>query len=296
MMKNIKTGTRLALAFASVLILTLILGAMSILKLSTINESTADLATNWMPATKALGEYRDAINRIRRAEAQHVMSDSDEDKEHWEKVIAEGRTQAGGAWAKYAATITPGEEQALARKIEDEEKRYFQAQLDLLKISRKAASASDEARIAFGGESSAAIDSLLAATLKDVEFQSLGADAAYRASQETFRSTRRQVIGLLLVEMALGTALAYGVTRWLTGLLGGEPGDACIVAKQIASGDLTTPIPVRASDQTTLFAALRDMQTALGSIVGDVRNAVDSIGTGSGEIATGSADLSQRTE
>ncbi|MBV8123239.1 MAG: MCP four helix bundle domain-containing protein, partial [Paucibacter sp.] len=296
MMANLKVGARLALAFTAVLALTLILGTMSIFKLSTINDATTDLATNWLPATKALGEYQAAINLVRRDEAQHVMSSTDEQYSQWENKIAENKAKAGAAWSKYAVTITDGQEQTLAKKIVDAEKRYFAAQLDLLKMSRASKGAFDEVKNNYNGESFVAVNGLLEAIQNDIDFQSAGADIAYTQSQNTFRSARVQAIGLLLVAIAVGSALAYGVTRWLTGLLGGEPGDACDVAKRIASGDLTTPVPVRVGDETTLFAALRDMQTSLGSIVGEVRHAVDSIGTGSGQIATGSADLSQRTE
>jgi methyl-accepting chemotaxis protein-1 (serine sensor receptor) len=65
---------------------------------------------------------------------------------------------------------------------------------------------------------------------------------------------------------------------------------------QVAAGDLT---PVRVSHAVpadSVMASLQDMQAKLAHIVSEVRQAAESIATGSGQIARGNADLSQRTE
>jgi methyl-accepting chemotaxis protein len=65
----------------------------------------------------------------------------------------------------------------------------------------------------------------------------------------------------------------------------------------VASGDLSSHIHSRHHDETgQLLAALKRMNESLVDMVGRVRNASDSIATGSTQIATGNADLSQRTE
>ncbi|NDY91541.1 HAMP domain-containing protein [Ideonella sp. TBM-1] len=69
------------------------------------------------------------------------------------------------------------------------------------------------------------------------------------------------------------------------------------VAKAIAEGDLTRPIDTRGHDEVgQLMRALSTMQTALGGLVGEVRQAADSIRTASAEVASGNTDLSGRTE
>jgi len=65
----------------------------------------------------------------------------------------------------------------------------------------------------------------------------------------------------------------------------------------VAKGDLSSHIVVRSKDETgELIAALRDMNAALVSIVGDVRGGTDTIATASAQIAAGNMDLSSRTE
>ncbi|MCW5654778.1 methyl-accepting chemotaxis protein [Hydrogenophaga sp.] len=69
------------------------------------------------------------------------------------------------------------------------------------------------------------------------------------------------------------------------------------LASAIAAGDLTQPVRAEGRDElSTLMRALGDMQASLAGIVGQVRNATDSIGTASSQIASGNQDLSARTE
>jgi methyl-accepting chemotaxis protein len=69
------------------------------------------------------------------------------------------------------------------------------------------------------------------------------------------------------------------------------------VAQSIASGDLTRPIRVEGRDEASeLLGALKTMQDSLARVVGDVRESSRSIRVASDEVASGNADLSQRTE
>lgn len=65
----------------------------------------------------------------------------------------------------------------------------------------------------------------------------------------------------------------------------------------IAGGDFTTDFPVnRHDDMGQLEQALQQMNVNLRSVMGDIRNNVDSIGIATHEIAIGNSDLSRRTE
>ena len=69
------------------------------------------------------------------------------------------------------------------------------------------------------------------------------------------------------------------------------------LANTVASGDLTSKIEIKSTDETGLMMqALKDMNDSLYDIVGNVRTSVDTIATATKEIAAGNTDLSQRTE
>ncbi len=66
---------------------------------------------------------------------------------------------------------------------------------------------------------------------------------------------------------------------------------------QVRDGDLTGDLDVKGRDEAaSLSQALVDMQDSLQKIVGNVRQAADSIQVASSEVAAGNQDLSQRTE
>jgi len=290
---NLKIGARLGAAFASVLALTILMGAFSIQRLSLVNDATRDEATNWLAATRALGDYRSVIDNIRRVEVQHITASAAADYDKWERRIAELKTKAAKAWQVYAATGTPGQEQSLAAAIEAAQQNFFDADAALLKISRETAGFNEVVRKAYNGESLQKFNALAAAVDKDVAFQGDGADTAYRNSQDAYRSTCVAVAALLLITIAIGSILAWLITRGITRPVA----EAVQLAKTVASGDLTSSIEVRSRDEIgELQQALADMNARLSQIVIQVRNSSDSIATGSQEIATGNADLSQRTE
>ncbi|MBA4343827.1 MAG: methyl-accepting chemotaxis protein [Methylibium sp.] len=93
--------------------------------------------------------------------------------------------------------------------------------------------------------------------------------------------------------VALGFGLLWMMRNWVAQPLA-SLSDAI---KAIAQGDLTTAVHSDRPDE--IGALIRDteaMRSRLADMIGTVRHSVDSIGTASGEIASGNQDLSQRTE
>ena len=72
-------GRRLQVGFASILILTIVLGMFSVNRLSEENGATTELATNWLAATRALGDFSATASAMRRAQALLVIASSLED-------------------------------------------------------------------------------------------------------------------------------------------------------------------------------------------------------------------------
>ncbi|MBI5257866.1 MAG: MCP four helix bundle domain-containing protein [Burkholderiales bacterium] len=100
-------------------------------------------------------------------------------------------------------------------------------------------------------------------------------------------------LGFSALALVLAVGLCWGVTRSITVPLA----RAVALAETVATGDLSSRVGATSRDEIGhLLAALGRMNESLVQIVGQVRNASDSIATGSAQIATGNADLSQRTE
>jgi methyl-accepting chemotaxis protein len=291
---RLKIGTRLKLGFASVLALTVLVGAFSVNRIAKVNDATADLATNWLVAMRALGEYRDALSVMRRAESMHVMATTPDAEAAEEKRIQTQQAKADTAWQRYSTTVTSDEEHKLVNEIHAREQAYYAEQKHLLSASRAATAAQKEdAKTLFTTRSRAAFNQVLEGLDQDVAFQTAGGDAAYKASQEAYAQTRIAVICLVGAAVVLGSILAWLITRSITAPIT----RAVEVARTVASGDLTSQVHIDSTDETgQLLGALKSMNDNLMTIVSQVRNSSDSIATGSAQIAIGNADLSQRTE
>ncbi|XHS76547.1 methyl-accepting chemotaxis protein [Burkholderiaceae bacterium UC74_6] len=295
LLTRLKIGPRLLFGFASVLLLTLVVGTFAVNRIGKVNDSTADLATNWLAGMRALGEYGDGMSDIRRAEAMHAMASEAAEFELEERNIQKGKEQTAQAWKRYAVTVTTEEERVLVRQIETAEKAYYDELAKLLARSRQSTTpeAIAEVKKLHKTVTKAAFDALDVALSKNIEFQTAGGDVAYKDSQDNYQSTRVAVIVLLLLAIAVGMGLALLITRSITAPIA----RAVEVAQTVADGDLTSNIQVNTQDETgQLLTALKKMNENLVRLVGQVRNSSDSIATGSAEIASGNADLSQRTE
>ena len=121
--------------------------------------------------------------------------------------------------------------------------------------------------------------------------QRLTDEATARLSAE-----RMALIAACLVAVAAAVAAGVLITRRLMGALGAEPAALRLVAERVAAGDLSPVDTTGRLPAASVLASLARMQTSLAGIVHEVRNASDSIATGSHQIATGNADLSRRTE
>jgi len=116
------------------------------------------------------------------------------------------------------------------------------------------------------------------------------------AAREDARSA--MVVTLIVAALAVFAAgtMAVAITRGLVRQLGAEPGEVVAIASAIADGNLAVTVRTRPGDTTSILAAMQRMRERLAEVVGQVRQSSDSIATGSVEIASGNADLSQRTE
>jgi len=119
------------------------------------------------------------------------------------------------------------------------------------------------------------------------------AEAASKSAEESTRKALA-VMGILavaasLIAICIAVLVIRGITRPLN--------IAVALAERVADGDLTSIVDVRSRDEVgQLLQSLKNMNDSLGRIVGDVRTGTETIATASVHIATGTAQLSSRTE
>ncbi|KLO61535.1 chemotaxis protein [Delftia tsuruhatensis] len=129
-----------------------------------------------------------------------------------------------------------------------------------------------------------------------VDYQKAQTQATVDGSLRRVAEDGVAMLVLTLLAAALGSLVAWMITRTVKQQLGGEPSYAAGVARQIAQGDLSVRVQLAPGDTSSLLRAMEDMRAGLARVVADVRQSSESIATGASQIASGNADLSQRTE
>jgi methyl-accepting chemotaxis protein len=112
------------------------------------------------------------------------------------------------------------------------------------------------------------------------------------ANRQLMNAIILMVFSILLVSVLLGIIFNRKVLK----PIGGEPLEAATIALAVADGKLDNVIDVKSGDSKSLFYALHTMQSQLRQIVGQIKDASDSVRQGAGEIVSGNINLSSRTE
>lgn len=129
------------------------------------------------------------------------------------------------------------------------------------------------------------------------------ASLAAQLNEERATSTRAladrlqwAMASTIAIALLLGVFAAYLTARSVLRQLGGDPGEAQLLAVTIADGDLTNRLQLDPRYDHSLMHSLEGMRSRLSRIVDAIKSSAESISTAASQIAQGNADLSHRTE
>ena len=292
-LSNLKIGTRLYLAFGAVIALLAILVASAQANFSRLGEANGLNIHTYEVMGEANALLESLIN-IETGERGFALTGKDSSLEP----LASGQRGFAEHLQKIRALTADNPAQLERLKaLEGAQQQWLATAIDPVIALRRAAAVdgSLDAVVAAeqAGKGKAAMDAMriLLADIGKTESMLLGQrgqEAAALQSRTTWVLLGGGVIAALLACM-LAILLTRNITRPLV--------EAVALAQRVAQGDLSSDIVVRSHDETgQLMAALRDMNTALVGIVGEVRGGTDTIATASAQIAVGTMDLSSRTE
>jgi methyl-accepting chemotaxis protein len=289
---NLRFGTRLALGFAAVLGMMIVVAVFGALRVSRIIDNNHRMAEKTQRYAVAAHWKADTQMNLTRALAIAKSGNAQELAAYFKPLMKETSEQIAGA------------QKSLEKLVQDE---AGAAQLAAIGRARSAYMATREAILAQmqGGAAAAA--------LARVDAEMIPASVAYLKAIETFEagqlheleeagalleadaaSTRMATALITALAVAVGALLSWLITRSIVG-----PMRAAIERTQrIAAGDLTYSRQAEMSDDEIgqLGKALDTMQDTLREIVARIRHASEGVATASSQIASGGQDLSVRTE
>ncbi|MDR6213143.1 methyl-accepting chemotaxis protein [Paracidovorax wautersii] len=288
-MNQLRVGSRLALSFGLVLLITVIVAGIGVWRLQELAASAEELTTTDNERAKAAMEWRQSIdlNWIR---TRAAALDSDTSRMGvWMAEMDKTSQFTLASRDKVASLIQSDEGRAMIARIDAAREAYRGPRADLLK------------RRQAGEDVSAALDQtirpLAEAYINGIRALEERQRMLYEASRQEASAKAAQGRLILIVGTVLALAIGAGCAFVLSRSIIGPLTLAATRAGQIAEGDLTQPIDAQGRDEAAeLLRALQHMQQNLVRVVSGVRSNAESVATASAEISQGNNDLSARTE
>ena len=289
--RNLKLANKLLVSFVLILLISAVSGLYGLVQMERVNATATDLARQWLPAARNLQDMRYQLQRYRSQTMQHVMAQRSEEMAVYDKSMPKLWDELLQNLQSYTKYVRTDKERALLVEIGEELKAYAVQTAKVVDLSHQLLN--DDASEILRGEAlriSRGINTRLEA-LSEINHQAT--EETNQAGDDLYAAARWWVMALLLGSIVIGVVLAVLIARSISRPLQ----SAVQLAQSVAAGDLSASITVQSRDEVgQLLQALKEMNTSLQRIVGQVRQGTDSIASASSQIASGNQDLSSRTE
>jgi methyl-accepting chemotaxis protein len=289
--KDLKISTRLILGFGAMALLLVLMGAMSLIKISAVNAAFVEVVNEDYPKVLALQGVKDDLNVVARGLRNMVIvTNPDEIKKENERIVSM-RLSAAERLKKMEGLVKSDKGKALFSQLTQTRSQYFtvtQKFIDLVLAGN-----TDEAKPMLLGDLRT-VQTAYFTVLDEMIHHEEGAmqtaqtvvEAAITSTQLTTWSAGSLA---LLVAALMGWSIIRAITRPIN--------QAVEISRAVAAGNLSLHIDAQGNNETgQLLTALKDMQVSLAKVVHNVRQGSESVATASAEIAQGNNDLSARTE
>ena len=290
-MNQLKISTRLAVAFAVMVLLLIALGAVSLVRSASQRAELTDVVGVRIPITKALGALADGVN-VQATQYRNLVIFSNE------TILKASRDQIVEARARVAEAYQVLNRLIVSEKGKEALARMEQQRADFLKVGDQYLALIQQAQkdeaIKLLEEQLRPVQLAYQASIREqVELQAQFTVAAGQRAESQAGALQRDV--LIAAALAIGIAIFLAITiiRSITRPLA----QAVEAADRVAGGDLSGQIIVQSKDETGhLLSALQRMQQSLVNTVSTVRQNAEGVASASAQIASGNNDLSARTE
>lgn len=288
---NVKIGARLGMCFGLIFVLTAILIVFALVRFSDIGKINRQMIdTDWVKAEAAATIDGTTLANARRNMELFIETDPVKVEAIY-AAIAQNKKIIDDAVVVLDKLVASEEEKTLVTQFKEVRAQYVAS---FTKVGKMVADRQrDEAMHTMLTETLPALDAVqkvivqLSVLQKKIVEQSGDVAAGHIESATTMMTT------LGIAAAIAGIGLAYWISHSITKPMN----EAVKIAQTVAAGDLSSVIDVKYKDETgQLLQALKEMNTSLVRIVGEVRYSTEAIATASTQIATGNLDLSSRTE
>lgn len=326
---DLKIVTRLAIGFLTIIALSIVLGAFSILQLREVNENAAIVKNAYLPSARRTAEINTLLTDYRVLELEHVIADGEIEMARFDAEMKTVAERIATAKTSFEGFISSDAERRHYNEFVSAWNNYMATSRRTLNVSLE--NNSDEAMKIFHGEGQRLFNIAREHLEHLIRVNIEGAVAASHEADEVYRSSRIWIVGVLvacvLAGFLLASLIARSVARPLAVAVASAvqlaEGDTDVstpstykdeagqllaamqrmvdsskemarVATSIAAGDLTVRVTPR-STRDTLGNALAEMVANLTRVISEVRSSAGSLAGASSQVSATSQSLSQGT-
>ncbi|HEX8406968.1 MAG TPA: methyl-accepting chemotaxis protein [Duganella sp.] len=287
-----RIGTRLAIAFAIVLLLAVVATTVGLVNARSNAAATRQMMEQPLAKERLVSDWYVLIySAVARTE---LISRSKDDTLPvvFADTIAASTKRGAELIVKIKELLTTDEERKLFDNAMVLRNAYQKTKTDVSDIRKTGDDAGAEA--AYTNKFLPAADAYKNKVNELLLFQRKAIDDTARAIDAANDRSNTLLMALTVLMVAIGSVAAWIISRSITVPLQ----SAVDIATTVANGDLTTRFdaPTSRSEIGNLMTALKGMNDALRNVVSQVQDGTKTIASASNEIAAGNMDLSQRTE
>ena len=202
---------KMAAAFASVLVVVLILGVIAINRLGSVNEHAAEIRNNYLPSTELLGRLSFTTMRYRQLEAAHILAATPEAKAKELGTMHAMAADADKYLHAYLALDASPAERALAEDISRAWSAYLVLSAKLTAISDRNNSAG--AVGLYTGDERQTFNAYQVLIAKDIDANANAGKAEADLGAEIYNQTIYVVAGAIVLALLLCVALGFSLAR-----------------------------------------------------------------------------------
>jgi methyl-accepting chemotaxis protein len=253
MFAKLSIRTKLIAVVAFLLLSITGMGLLAVRNMKALNANTVDIAKNWLPSIRVLGDLRAGVITYRNVVREHMLAETLEEKLAAEKTLAGVVESDDKIRNTYEAMITSADERALYNEWVKTWQEYRKGVDEVLALSRKEAGHAPHEAHTLNTNTvnkiSIAADEILK---KDIDLSNTGSEKATREADNTFDAAFMTVAAILAVAIIVGVAVSYFVVRDIsTGI-----GSIVKPMQALGQGDLTAEVPHQG--ESTEIGAMAD--------------------------------------
>lgn len=284
-LRNMNIGSRAGLGFTIIGLLVLAMGLIALFQANEMDDATAEIRVEWLPAVQDVGEIGSGLGRTRALTLRTLtMKEGDQLKETV-GLVRRINQEISAFLINYEKGIDSPDDRKLFEDFKSSYAKYLSYQERILDGVLASVERGDEIEVANGPLASAA-DQMMAALNKLIKFNEQGAVHAADQTSKAFDAAVFMIVVALILILMLMVVIAIVLTRSIVSPLS----EAVIVADRVSSGDLTQNIHVTGSDEPAhLLIALKRMQDSL-------HETIEKISESSNMLASASEELHAVTE